>query len=105
MEEESVGNKLYVGGFPYSVKEEKLLELFSQHGSVQSVKLISDKYTGRSKGFGFVEMGSAEEAQKAISELNGIEFEGRTLVVNEARPQEERPRRSEGGRGPRKARW
>ncbi|GFP28741.1 RNA recognition motif domain-containing protein, partial [Candidatus Hakubella thermalkaliphila] len=54
-----MGNKLYVGGFPYSVKEEKLLELFSQHGSVQSVKLISDKYTGRSKGFGFVEMGSA----------------------------------------------
>ncbi|GFP24215.1 hypothetical protein HKBW3S09_01682 [Candidatus Hakubella thermalkaliphila] len=98
------------GGFPYSVKEEKLLELFSQHGSVQSVKLISDKYTGRSKGFGFIEMGSAEEAQKAISELNGIEFEGRTLVVSEARPQEDRPRRSEGGRseggrGPRKARW
>lgn len=90
-----MGNKLYVGGLPYSVTEGQLEEIFSQHGSVQSARVISDKFTGRSRGFGFVEMGSDDEAQKAIQALNGTELEGRTLVVNEARPQE----RTQGGGG------
>ncbi|MBI2359049.1 MAG: RNA-binding protein [Deltaproteobacteria bacterium] len=99
-----MGNKLYVGGLPYSVTEGQLEEIFSQHGSVQSARVISDKFTGRSRGFGFVEMGSDEEAQKAIQALNGTELEGRTLVVNEARPQERTrtgPGGGGGGRGPR----
>ena len=91
-----MGNKLYVGSLPYSINEQKLVDLFSKYGSVSSAKIISDKYSGQSKGFGFVEMGSDEEAQKAITGLNGTQLEGRTLVVNEARPQE--PRRSEGSR-------
>lgn len=90
-----MGNKLYVGGLPYSVTEGQLGEIFSQHGTVQSSRVISDKFTGRSRGFGFVEMGSDAEAQKAIEALNGTELEGRTLVVNEARPQE----RTQGGPG------
>lgn len=90
-----MGNKLYVGGLPYSVTEGQLEEIFSQHGTVQSARVISDKFTGRSRGFGFVEMGSDAEAQKAIEALNGTELEGRTLVVNEARPQE----RTQGGPG------
>lgn len=85
-----MGNKLYVGGLPYSVTEGQLEEVFAPHGSVQSARVISDKFTGRSRGFGFVEMASDEEAQKAIEALNGTELEGRTLVVNEARPQERR---------------
>lgn len=88
-----MGNKLYVGGLPYSVTDGRLEEIFSAHGSVQSARVISDKFTGHSRGFGFVEMGSDEEAQKAIEALNGTELEGRTLIVNEARPQE----RSRGG--------
>ncbi|OGL38187.1 MAG: RNA-binding protein [Candidatus Schekmanbacteria bacterium RBG_16_38_11] len=94
-----MGNKLYVGSLAYSVSEQKLSELFSQHGTVSSAKVISDKYSGQSKGFGFVEMGSDEEAQKAIAALNGTQFEGRTIVVNEARPQEDRPRRPRTGGG------
>jgi len=90
-----MGNKLYVGGLPYSVTEGQLEEIFSKHGTVQSARVISDKFTGRSRGFGFVEMGSDAEAQKAIEALNGTELEGRTLVVNEARPQE----RTQGGPG------
>ncbi|MBI2998804.1 MAG: RNA-binding protein [Deltaproteobacteria bacterium] len=90
-----MGNKLYVGGLPYSVTEGQLEEIFSPHGTVQSARVISDKFTGRSRGFGFVEMGSDAEAQKAIEALNGTELEGRTLVVNEARPQE----RTQGGPG------
>jgi RNA recognition motif-containing protein len=86
-----VGKKLYVGGLPYSVNEQTLGELFAQHGSVESVKVITDKYSGQSKGFGFVEMGSDEDAQKAITALNGTQLEGRTLIVNEARPMESRP--------------
>ncbi|MBI4522208.1 MAG: RNA-binding protein [Deltaproteobacteria bacterium] len=85
-----MSNKLYVGGLPYSVTEGQLEEIFSQHGSVQSARVISDKFTGQSRGFGFVEMASSEEAQKAIDALNGTQLEGRTLVVNEARPQERR---------------
>ncbi len=99
-----MGAKLYVGNLTYSVVEEKLQELFSQHGSVVSVRVITDKFTGRSKGFGFVEMGSDEEAEKATAALNGIEFEGRTIVVSEARPQQPRSE-SGGGRPPRQNRW
>ena len=94
-----MSNKLYVGGLPYSITDGRLEELFSQHGSVQSARVISDKFTGRSRGFGFVEMASTEEAQKAMEALNGTEIEGRTLVVNEARPQERRQGGREGGGG------
>src|SRR5438876_6059877 len=90
-----MGTKLYVGGLPYSSTEQQLQELFSQHGSVTSAKIITDKYTGQSRGFGFVEMATGEEAQKAISALNGTEMGGRTITVNEARPQE----RTGGGGG------
>ncbi|HEY1371331.1 MAG TPA: RNA-binding protein [Candidatus Binatia bacterium] len=86
-----MGNKLYVGGLPYSVTEGRLEEIFAEYGSVQSARVISDKFTGQSRGFGFVEMNSGEEAQKAIDALNGSQLDGRTLVVNEARPQERRP--------------
>ena len=94
-----MGNKLYVGGLPYSVTEGKLEEIFAEHGSVQSARVISDKFTGQSRGFGFVEMATSEEAQKAIEALNGTQLDGRTLVVNEARPQEQRPRTGGGGGG------
>ena len=102
-----MGAKLYVGNLPYSVTEEKLQEHFSRHGSVASARVITDKFSGRSKGFGFVEMGSSEEAERAIAALNGTEFEGRTIVVSEARPQEPRPSRGggSGGRPPRSNRW
>ncbi len=85
-----MNNKLYVGGLPYSVTDGQLQELFSAHGSVESAKVIADKFTGQSRGFGFVEMGSGSEAQAAISALNGTQYEGRTLVVNEAKPQTSR---------------
>lgn len=84
--------KLYVGGLPYATTEDSLRELFSQAGTVASTSIITDKMSGRSRGFGFVEMGSDEEAQSAITMFNGKEYEGRTLTVNEARPREERPR-------------
>lgn len=88
-----MGNKLYVGGLPYSTVEESLKELFSQAGSVVSATIIIDKMSGRSKGFGFVEMSSESEAQKAVEMFNGFEFEGRKITVNEARPMGERPNR------------
>jgi len=94
-----VGTKLYVGSLPYSTTEQQLTELFAQHGTVQSAKVISDRYTGQSRGFGFVEMATNEEAQKAIAALNGTPLGGRTLVVNEARPQEKRPYGGGGGGG------
>jgi RNA recognition motif-containing protein len=99
-----MGKRLYVGGLPYSVTEQALSDLFAQHGSVESVKIITDRFSGQSKGFGFVEMGTDEDAQKAISALNGTTLEGRTVTVNEARPQESRPRTGGGGggRGPRR---
>ncbi|HBA40160.1 MAG TPA: RNA-binding protein [Deltaproteobacteria bacterium] len=81
-----MGNKLYVGGLPYSATEGQLQELFAAHGTVESAKVIADKFTGQSRGFGFVEMGSGAEAQKAIEALNGTQLDGRTLVVNEAKP-------------------
>ena len=82
-----MGSKLYVGGLPYSATQTELTDLFSAHGTVQSANVISDKFTGQSRGFGFVEMSSGEEAQAAISALNSTEFGGRTLTVNEAKPQ------------------
>lgn len=85
-----MNNKLYVGGLPYSVTDSQLQEIFSAHGSVESARVIADKFTGQSRGFGFVEMGSGSEAQAAISSLNGTQYEGRSLVVNEAKPQASR---------------
>ena len=76
-----MGNKLYVGSLPYSTTEQQLSELFAEHGAVQSAKVITDRYTGQSRGFGFVEMSTGEEAQKAITALNGTPLGGRTLVV------------------------
>lgn len=94
-----MGTKLYVGSLPYSTTEQELSELFSQYGTVQSAKVITDRYTGQSRGFGFVEMATGEDAQKAIAALNGSNMGGRTLVVNEARPQEKRPYGGGGGGG------
>ena len=91
-----MNKKLYVGGLPYSVTEDQVRELFTPHGTIDSVRIITDKFTGQSKGFGFVEMASEEEAQKAIEGVNGKEMGGRTLTVNEARPEE---KRSFGGGG------
>ncbi len=85
-----MNNKLYVGGLPYTTTDEQLQQLFSAHGTVESARVITDKFTGRSKGFGFVEMSSGAEAQTAIQALNGTDLEGRSLTVNEARPQEKR---------------
>ena len=93
-----MSNKLYVGGLPYSVTEGQLQEIFASHGTVETVKVITDKFTGQSRGFGFVEMSSGGEAQKAIQALNGTQLEGRTLVVNEAKPMGSRDRDG-GGRG------
>ena len=94
-----MATKLYVGGLPYSTQEDALKELFAQAGSVVSAVIIMDKMSGRSKGFGFVEMSNDEEAQKAISMFNDQEFEGRKLTVNEARPMEARPPRTGGNGG------
>lgn len=94
-----MAKKLYVGGLPYSTNDASLKDAFAQAGTVESATIIMDRMTGRSKGFGFVEMSSDEEAQAAIEMWNGKEFEGRTLTVNEARPMEERPRRTGGGGG------
>jgi RNA recognition motif-containing protein len=91
--------KLYVGNLPYSMTDADLEQLFSQHGTVQSVQIIIDRDTGRSKGFGFVEMGSGDEAQAAIQALHDKEIGGRKLTVNEARPREDRPRGGGGGGG------
>jgi RNA recognition motif-containing protein len=92
-----MGKKLYVGSLPFSATEESLRDLFSSIGEVESVSVITDRDTGRSKGFGFVEMSSAEDAKKAIEELNGKTFMERALVVNEARPQQPRQGRGSGG--------
>ena len=89
-------NKLYVGGLPYSVTDDKLQEIFAPHGTVESARVITDRMTGRSRGFGFVEMSSQSEAEEAIQKMNGTDLEGRSLTVNEAKPQQER---SGGGGG------
>jgi len=88
--------KLYVGNLPFKAREEDLLPLFQQAGTVQAVNIIRDKFSGQSRGFGFVEMGSPDEAQKAIEMLNGHSLEQRAIIVNEARPQTPRPARGPG---------
>ena len=94
-----MGNKLYVGNLPYSVRDSDLEQAFGQFGAVTSAKVMMERDTGRSKGFGFVEMGSDAEAQAAINGMNGQPLGGRSVVVNEARPMESRPPRSGGGGG------
>jgi RNA recognition motif-containing protein len=94
-----MATKLFVGGLAYSVNDDQLKDLFAAAGTVVSAQVIVDKYSNQSKGFGFVEMSSEEEAKKAIDELNGKDFEGRSIAVNEARPQERREPRSFGGGG------
>ena len=100
--------KLFVGGLPYSIQQEDVEKLFSECGEVTSATIVRDKFTNQSRGFGFVEMATEEQAQEAIKKLNGTELGGRTIVVNEARPQEKRnqgenrrPPRNQ-GRGPRR---
>ena len=95
-----MSQKLYVGGLPYSVTDAQLEEIFAEHGTVESARVISDKFTSQSRGFGFVEMSSGEDGQKAIDALNGTDLQGRTLTVNEARPQENRGGGGGFGRGP-----
>jgi len=94
-----MGNKLYVGNLPYSVRDNDLEQAFGQYGGVTSAKVMMERDTGRSKGFGFVEMGNDAEAQAAIAGMNGQSLGGRSLVVNEARPMEARPPRTGGGGG------
>jgi RNA recognition motif-containing protein len=101
-----MATRIYVGGMPYSATDEDLQNLFSTHGAVTSATVITDKYTGQAKGFGFVEMSTAAEAASAINTLNGTLMGGRTLTVNEAKPREERPRNGGGGYGEnRNSRW
>ncbi len=95
----TVGNKLYVGNLSYSVRDEHLQQQFAEFGNITSAKVMMDRDSGRSKGFGFVEMGSDEEAQAAIRGLHGQSLDGRALVVNEARPKEARPSGGFGGGG------
>src|SRR6184192_1278613 len=92
-----MGRKLYVGNLAYSVTDSSLEQMFAAHGTVESAQVIMDRDTGRSKGFGFVEMGSDQEAQAAIAAMNGKEVDGRALTVNEAKPKEDRG--GGGGRG------
>lgn len=107
-----MAKKLYVGGLPYSTTDDQLRDAFAQAGAVSSAIIIMDKMTGRSKGFGFVEFGNDDDAQKAIDLWNGKDFGGRSLTVNEARPMEARPRRDDrsgggdwGGGGGRRNNW
>ena len=91
-----MGNKLYVGNLPYTFRDEDLQQAFAAHGTVTSAKVMMERDTGRSKGFGFVEMGSDAEAQAAITGMHGQSLNGRSIVVNEARPMEQRPPRTGG---------
>ena len=92
-----MGKRLYVGGLPYSTTDDELKDVFSQAGTVTSANVVIDKMTNRSRGFGFVEMSSDEEAQRAVETLNGKDLGGRNITVNEARPLSERPPRRDGG--------
>jgi RNA recognition motif-containing protein len=94
-----MGKKLYVGNLPFTTDEQSLADTFAEFGTVESAKIITDRDTGRSKGFGFVEMSSDNEAQEAISKLNGADFGGRALTVNEAKPMPPRENRGGGGGG------
>ncbi len=92
-----MGNKLYVGNLSYQTNNDSLADMFASHGTVSSARVITDRDTGRSKGFGFVEMSSDNEAQTAIDKMNGREYEGRAITVNEAKPMAPRDNRSSGG--------
>lgn len=92
-----MAKKLFVGGLAFSTQEDELQKLFEPHGAIDSVKIVTDRFTGKSRGFGFIEMANDEDAQKAIDAINGTEFGGRTLTVNEARPP--KPRGGGGGYG------
>lgn len=94
-----MAKRLFIGSLPYDTTQQQLEELFAQAGTVESVNVITDRYSGRGKGFAFVEMGTEEEAKKAIETLNGHNLNGRSIVVNEARPQEDRGNRGGGNRG------
>ena len=94
-----MNKKLFVAGLSYDLTQDALAEYFAQAGTVVTATIITDKYSGRSKGFGFVEMATAEEAQEAIKKLNNTELAGRTIIVNEARPREERPNNFDNSRG------
>ncbi len=96
--EDSMSKKLFVGSLSWNTTDESLQQFFSQAGNVVSAKVITDRESGRSRGFGFVEMSTEEEAQKAVAELNDKELDGRTIKVNEAKPMEDRPRRDFGSR-------
>ncbi len=102
---EAANKKLYVGSLPYSITEDELRDLFSQFGEIESVRIITDKFTGQSKGFGFVEMANPDDAAKAVEGMNGKQLGGRTLIVNDARPEQKRERTFGGGdRGGRRER-
>jgi RNA recognition motif-containing protein len=92
-----MNKKLYVGGLSYSVTDSQLRDMFTSHGTVESAKVVTDRDSDRSRGFGFVEMGTQEEAEKAIAALNGTQQDGRSLTVNISKPREDRPARSGGG--------
>lgn len=94
-----MGKRLYVGNMSYDVDSSSLEQMFTPHGTVESAQIVEDRSTGRSKGFGFVEMSTEEEAQAAITAMNGQEHNGRTLTVNEAKPRPDRPRGGAGGGG------
>ena len=94
-----MNKKLYVGGLSYSVTDSQLRDMFTSHGTVESAKVVTDRDSDRSRGFGFVEMGTQEEAEKAIAALNGTQQDGRSLTVNISKPREDRPARSGGGGG------
>jgi RNA recognition motif-containing protein len=94
---QTLNKKLYVGSLPYSVTEDELRNLFSPYGPIESVRIITDKFTGQSKGFGFVEMANGEDAKKAVEGMNGKQLNGRNLIVNEARPEQRRERSFSGG--------
>ncbi|OQX20658.1 MAG: RNA-binding protein [Desulfobulbaceae bacterium A2] len=100
-----MGKKLYVGGLSYNTTEQGLRDFFSQAGMVDSAIIINDRETGRSKGFGFVEMSNDQEAQDAIQKFNGTQLDGRSLTVNEAKPQAPRDNRGGGGGGGGRNRW
>lgn len=97
LKEDFMGKKLYVGNLPFSATDQTLMDVFTPYGAVESARVITDRMSGRSKGFGFVEMTQDADAEKAIAELNGAQLEGRAMTVNEARPME--PRESRGGFG------
>lgn len=96
---QAANKKLYVGSLPFSTTEEELHELFSSFGPIASVRIVTDKFTGMSKGFGFVEMENADDARKAVEGLNGKALNGRTLIVNDARPEQPRAPRGRDDRG------